>query len=120
MFTDSVTYATFLVGMMHAGLTAFPISTRNSVIGVAHLIRTTELRLLFVSPDAAMQRTALDACAILKGEGIDIHILPLPQFQDLYNQDDSSTSLTPVKYTPDPIVLILHSSGMPRYLPCLC
>ncbi|KAJ3572833.1 hypothetical protein NP233_g2821 [Leucocoprinus birnbaumii] len=108
---DTVTYATFLVGIMHAGLTAFPISTRNSVVGVAHLIRITKLRLLYVSPDAAMQRLARDACTLLKSEGIDVHILPVPQLGDLYNEDNTLSHLAPVRNTPDPIVLILHSSG---------
>lgn len=96
---------------MHAGLTAFPISTRNSVVGVAHLIRATGLRLLFVSPDPAMQRIALDACEILKGEGITVNIVPAPQFGDLYNEDNTSNKLTPLRSSPDPVVLILHSSG---------
>lgn len=119
---DSVTYTTFLVGIMHAGLTAFPISTRNSVVGIAHLIRTTNLRLLFVSPDTAMQRLALDACTLLKSEGIDVHILPAPQFEDLYNQDSSVTQLAPVRSSPDPEILILHSSGstaQPKPIPFL-
>lgn len=108
---DTITYFTFVVGIMHAGLTAFPISTRNSVVGVAHLIRTTGLRLLFVSPDPAMQRLARDACAILKGEGITVDIISSPHFEELYNGDNTQGSLAPVRNSPDPVVLILHSSG---------
>ncbi|KXN82193.1 Polyketide synthase HetM [Leucoagaricus sp. SymC.cos] len=119
---DSITYVTFSVGIMHAGLAAFPISTRNSVVGIAHLIRTTGLRLLFVSPDSAMQRLASDACTLLENEGIDVHILPVPQFNDLYNQDKSCSELAPVRSSPDPVVLILHSSGstaQPKPVPFL-
>jgi hypothetical protein len=96
---------------MHAGLTAFPISTRNSVVGVAHLIRSTGLRLLFASPDLAMQRIALEATAILEKEGITFSVLAAPQFGELYNEDHSHKQLVPVRSCADPVVLILHSSG---------
>ncbi|KAJ3566240.1 hypothetical protein NP233_g7123 [Leucocoprinus birnbaumii] len=108
---DTITYATFLIGVMHAGLTPFPLSTNNSAVDVAHLIRTTELRLLFVSQDAVMQSCALEACAILKSEGIDVHILPMPQFEDMYGQDNLTNRLPVVKNLLDPIVLMIHSSG---------
>ncbi|XP_006463297.1 hypothetical protein AGABI2DRAFT_120116 [Agaricus bisporus var. bisporus H97] len=108
---DTITYTTFTVGIIHAGLTPFPISTRNSIVGVAHLIRTTGLHLLFVSPDSAMQRIALEATAILEKEGIIVKILPVPQFDDLYNEDDTFKQLVPVRISADPIILILHSSG---------
>lgn len=110
--SDTITYTTFTVGIIHAGLTPFPISTRNSIVGVAHLIRTTGLHLLFVSPDSAMQRIALEATAILEKEGIIVKILPVPQFDDLYNEDDTFKQLVPVRISADPIILILHSSGM--------
>jgi hypothetical protein len=96
---------------MHAGLTAFPISTRNSVVGVAHLIRSTGLQLLFVSPDLAMQQIALEATTILEKEGIAVSVLAAPQFGELYNGDDSHKQLVPVRSCADPVVLILHSSG---------
>jgi len=99
---------------MHAGLTPFPLSTRNSVSGVAHLIRSTGLRLLFVSPDSAMQRIALEAVATLEKEGIVVNVLPVPQFGDLYNEDDAFKQLVPVRISSDPVVIILHSSGMLR------
>ncbi|KAI0308598.1 hypothetical protein OF83DRAFT_218489, partial [Amylostereum chailletii] len=54
--SDTITICTTLVGIMHAGLTPFPISTRNSAVGVAHLIAKTGILQLFVSPDPAMQR----------------------------------------------------------------
>ncbi|KAF7761593.1 hypothetical protein Agabi119p4_9585 [Agaricus bisporus var. burnettii] len=119
---DTVTYITLALGIMHAGLTPFPISTRNSIIGVAHLIRTTCLRILFVSPDSAMQRIALEATMVLEREGIIVNILPAPQFDDFYNEDGSFRQLAPVRVSADPVVLILHSSGstaQPKPIPML-
>ncbi|KAF8196149.1 hypothetical protein BJ912DRAFT_846943 [Pholiota molesta] len=55
---DSITYYALVVGIMKAGFTAFPISTRNSADGVAHLLAKTSSRLLFASADAAVARLA--------------------------------------------------------------
>jgi hypothetical protein len=59
-----------------------------------------------------MQRIALEAIAILEKEGISVKILPVPQFGDLYNEDDTFKQMVPVRISEDPIILILHSSGM--------
>ncbi|XP_006456444.1 hypothetical protein AGABI2DRAFT_211390 [Agaricus bisporus var. bisporus H97] len=108
---DTMTYMALLVGIMHAGLTPFAISTRNSVDGVVHLIRSTGLQLLFVSQDRTMQRLASEVGARLKDEGIIINIIPAPQFSDLYNEDSTYRELLPMKNSSDPVTIILHSSG---------
>lgn len=99
---------------MHAGLTPFAISTRNSVDDVAHLIRTTGLRLLLVSPDPAMQRLASEVSAKLETEGITVNTVLTPQFGDLYNEDNTFRKLLPARNLVTPVILILHSSGTLR------
>ncbi|KAI0769291.1 acetyl-CoA synthetase-like protein [Trametes elegans] len=109
---DSITLMALLVGVMYLGYTPFPISVRNSAVAVAHLVRRTSARTLFVSRDVAMQRAAHEAQELLANEGYDVELLPLPGFRDLYN--DSEEGLE-VKMGPnlheDTPCLILHSSG---------
>ena len=62
---------------MYLGVTPFPISTRNSAIGVAHLASKTAVRQMFVSTDPAMQRIAREANEILaRGEQALLHVSP--------------------------------------------
>jgi hypothetical protein len=58
-----------------------------------------------------MQRLALEAVAVLEKEGIIVNILPVPLFDDLYNEDDTCKQLIPVRVSADPVIIILHSSG---------
>jgi hypothetical protein len=58
-----------------------------------------------------MQRIALEAVAILEKEGIMVNILPVPQFNNLYNEDDAFKQLVPVPTFADSVIVILHSSG---------
>ncbi|TBU53497.1 acetyl-CoA synthetase-like protein [Dichomitus squalens] len=108
--TDSPTYLTIQVGIMYLGHTPFPISARNSSVAVAHLIRKTSLRQLFVSRDAAMQRIAHEAKEQLANDGYEVELLPLPEFTDLYN-DGPEPDIPMSRIVPDKPALILHSSG---------
>lgn len=70
---------------MYLGLTAFPISTRNSAIAVAHLVSKIGVRQMYVSADPAMQRLAQEANELLLAkDGIEFEALPMPNFEDLY------------------------------------
>lgn len=108
---DTISYFTLMTGIMHLGFTPFPISTRNSAVGVAHLMGKTGILQLFVSPDPAMQRLAQQAIEILAKEGTDVEILNLPQFEDIYNDNNDFQDVEPGPIGPDTTVLILHSSG---------
>ena len=107
---------------MYLGVTPFPISTRNSAIGVAHLASKTAVRQMFVSTDPAMQRLAREANEILaRGEG-DVkgepfEVLRMPDFEDMYGPggDDELVPMGPV--SPDKASIILHSSG--EVAPCM-
>ncbi|KAF8196144.1 hypothetical protein BJ912DRAFT_1083107, partial [Pholiota molesta] len=63
---DSITYYALVVGIMRAGFTVFPISTRNSTDGVAHLLAKTSSKLFFASADAAVARLAEESCSIFE------------------------------------------------------
>ncbi|KAI0673258.1 acetyl-CoA synthetase-like protein [Trametes maxima] len=108
---DSITLMTLFIGIMYLGCTPFPISVRNSAAAVAHLVRGTSVRDLFVSPDGGMQRIANEAREILSAEGYEINLLPLPTFEDFYDEHDESL---PIKMGPvheNKPAIILHSSG---------
>lgn len=104
-------------GIWLTGATPFLISTRNSPAAVAHLMSTTNVSAVFVSPDAQMQ--SLAAAALRKlvqpegGMGSKIHKFSTPKHDDLFN----SLAVTlkplqlPTSVTLDSPALILHSSG---------
>ncbi|OCH89652.1 acetyl-CoA synthetase-like protein [Obba rivulosa] len=109
--TDSITFFTFMVGVMYLGLTPFPLSTRNSSAAVVHLVRSTGVRLLFVSSDPAMQRLSHQAQETLRAEGHHLELVPMPQFGDLYNESNEGQDVQMGKLSIDNTILILHSSG---------
>lgn len=98
---------------MYSGYTPFPISTRNSATAVVHLIRSTGIQQLFISPDPAMQNLMQQARDILRADGYDIQLLSMPQFQDLYKDsaNNGHEEVQQGKMDGESITLILHSSG---------
>ncbi|TFK32327.1 acetyl-CoA synthetase-like protein [Crucibulum laeve] len=109
--SDTISFFTMVVGIMHTGSTPFPISTRNSVGGVAHLLRESGARLLFISPDSGMQRLGRDAVTMLAQDGTTVGILDMPQFTDLYNSEEILGDVGLVEVHPHQPMIILHSSG---------
>ncbi|TFY77866.1 hypothetical protein EWM64_g6143 [Hericium alpestre] len=112
---DSITYFTLMMGIMLLGFTPFPISTRNSAAGVAHLVRTTGVLRLFVSPDPAMQRLSKETIGILAEDSIAVKLIPIPQFEDFYNGSNEDERVSFNKLRNDKLALILHSSGEHSY-----
>ncbi|KIK57001.1 hypothetical protein GYMLUDRAFT_247275 [Collybiopsis luxurians FD-317 M1] len=116
---DPITYFALVEGIMRAGFTPFPISTRNSDAAVAHLLKITESKHLFVSPDVAMQGLAAKALSTLAQEdGVvngevgkkQIDILPTPIFQDLF--EANTLNLEPSGPADmESVAIIVHSSG---------
>ncbi|KIK57192.1 hypothetical protein GYMLUDRAFT_247153 [Collybiopsis luxurians FD-317 M1] len=115
---DTITYFALVEGIMRAGYTAFPISTRNSDVAVAHLLKSTDSKFLFVSPDVAMQDLASRALSrlayqdgLVNGEaGKQIDIFPTPVFEDLFQK--TALNPEPSEVTDmESIAIILHSSG---------
>ena len=114
---DSISFYTLEAGLMYLGLTAFPISTRNSAIAVAHLVAKIGVRQMYVSADPAMQRLAQEANELLAkdGPGNAFEALPMPDFEDLYGpggDGDGDDALVPMgRVSPDKTCIIIHSSG---------
>ncbi|KAJ7596093.1 hypothetical protein C8J56DRAFT_395210 [Mycena floridula] len=121
--TDWFTYFILLAGIMRAGYQAFPISSRNSAMGIAHLIQKTRTKYLFVSADSAVQRLALGACehpSIGGSVGSNLHILDMPAFETLLGPSSASMGIPQEEFAPLPPMIppdcsdpafILHSSG---------
>lgn len=80
-------------------------------MAIAHLVRRMSVRDVLVSPDAGMQRIAHEAREQLAKEGYELNILPLPQFQDLYNESDDGLGVKMGPLDADKPAVILHSSG---------
>lgn len=102
---------------MRAGCRAFPISPRNSDIGVANLLQKMDVRYLFVSKDQAMQKLAASAIERVFAERPDskiISVYPALSFETLYegNTDGLRAPPPPEKVDIRSTALILHSSGM--------
>ncbi|KAL7278804.1 hypothetical protein ACG7TL_007815 [Trametes sanguinea] len=108
---DPITLLTLYVGAMYLGHAVFPLSVRNSAVAVAHLARRTSLHHLFVSHDPAMQRLAHEAKDILKKEGYEIELVPLPEYRDLYNHSKDGLDIQMAPQNDEKTCLILHSSG---------
>ena len=120
--TDIITYTTFLYSHLRLThpdtssrpLLPFPISPHNSVAAVAHLVRVTGVKYLWVT-EGPMRAVADE---IMHQEGLEnTVILPFPFFSDLYSESRSSVptwkkeSNNYVAASLDQPALILHSSG---------
>ncbi|KAJ7156520.1 hypothetical protein C8R43DRAFT_1125714 [Mycena crocata] len=118
---DQISYFSLVAGIMSAGYQVFPLSPRNSKLGILHLLQSTKCSHLLVSADAAIQALALDVAATIVAEGGRLKLIPTPSFEDLYL---ATTLVQYVPPSPRPkstdITLILHSSGsvsLPKPIP---
>ncbi|GBE89735.1 acetyl-CoA synthetase-like protein [Sparassis crispa] len=109
--SDTITFFSLIVGIMHLGLIPFPISTRNSATAVAHLVKKTGVLQLIVSSDAATQRLGHHANELLAKDGDKVDIVPMPHFSDLYNDEEGKGVKKIRERNVDNVTLILHSSG---------
>lgn len=115
--TDQLSYFALTAGIMRAGYRAFPISARNSDVGVANLLQKTKAKYVLVSDDRAMQEIAISARSIISASSSDcpceIELLPVPSFDQLYVESgEEFAPLSPMVDTDlRNIAIILHSSG---------
>ncbi len=102
---------------MRLGFTPFPISTRNSVVAIVHLIKSTGTRHLVVSQDAPLQSTADMVCRqFWEADNKLITTIPMPHFGDLFSgKPGSYERLPPVRPDWSQTALIIHSSGSTRF-----
>ncbi|KAK0472170.1 NRPS-like enzyme [Armillaria novae-zelandiae] len=113
--TDSITYFTILIGIMRLGKIPFPISPRNSVPAIIHLMKSTNSKYLVVSEDATLQKLADVVC---KERTVDERIVTIlmPRFADLYSSGlRSYQPLPPIRPEWSQTAIILHSSGTTRF-----
>ena len=119
LLLDSITYYTFVIGIMNAGFTPFPISPRNSSESIARLLESTGCENVFVSDDLPVQKLSESSFALYKHNPgrSPIHSCLTPFFEDLYLKDwgvnDDGNSSIYVRKIDDhstPCVII-HSSG---------
>jgi long-subunit acyl-CoA synthetase (AMP-forming) len=101
---------------MKAGFTVFPISTRNSADGVAHLLAKTSSKLLFTSNDATVARLAEASCSIFEADNEGDHVarVVVPAIDYFYNAFPQAGGAVPSRVIPDPSTtpcVIIHSSG---------
>ncbi|TFK84744.1 acetyl-CoA synthetase-like protein [Polyporus arcularius HHB13444] len=108
--SDSLSYIALVWAIMSRGDTPFPISTRNSALAVAHLVKQTGIQHLFVSSDPAMQRLAHEAAELRAADGARVQTFQMPTFEDLYLKDEG-VDFEVQKRGLDEIVMIMHSSG---------
>ena len=99
---------------MRAGYTCFAISPRNSPEAVAHLLTASETALLLVSSEFSMVALGESALKMMRGKVPPMHHMPV--FEDLFTSamDPAFVTYPEVKYDPESIALILHSSGSYR------
>ncbi|KAK0199436.1 NRPS-like enzyme [Desarmillaria ectypa] len=114
--TDSITYFTVLVGLMRLGKIPFPISPRNSVAAIVHLMKSTSSKYLVVSGDATLQKLADTICCHFRESDKDIITISMPRFADLLpSEPRSHQPLAPIRPEWSQTAVILHSSGTTRF-----
>ncbi|KAJ3539483.1 hypothetical protein NM688_g6353 [Phlebia brevispora] len=115
--SDTITYFCTIVGLLWAGLTAFPISPRNGAQAVAELLSRTDASHLCISSEPRMSSLAEAACRILQSDGRksqEVEVHKMPSFDDLFSAPTPSSTnlpLPPRKRDLDAPIIILHSSG---------
>ncbi|KAK0219168.1 NRPS-like enzyme [Armillaria fumosa] len=116
--TNLITYFAVIAGLMRLGFIPFPISTRNSVPAIVHLLKSTGARHLIVSQDASLQSTTEIICRQFWEADVNdkITIIPMPHFSDLFSgKPGSYEPLPPVHPDWSQTALIIHSSGSTRF-----
>ncbi|KZT61212.1 acetyl-CoA synthetase-like protein [Calocera cornea HHB12733] len=131
---DTLTYVTIIMAIVRAGFTAFPLSVRNSLPALEHLINKTHCQYIIGSiPSKGYQSSALqETTAMLLQKIPNLNLLDLPRYSTLYPRlaqyppapydavsDKAITpSLAPVRtfasyrdFTLNTPLYILHSSG---------
>ncbi|KAH7912486.1 acetyl-CoA synthetase-like protein [Hygrophoropsis aurantiaca] len=110
--SDTITYFTTLLGMLHAGIVVFPISPRNPAAAIAHLLSITGVSHILTSGEPPIRELAKDAADSLKLKGFpSVPIKPMPSFNQVFNKDAVFERLPPRTYDYGRTALIVHSSG---------
>ncbi|CCM01516.1 uncharacterized protein FIBRA_03572 [Fibroporia radiculosa] len=110
--TETITHFCFTLGVLYAGYTVFPLSTRNSPAAVAHLLSKSSACCIFTSNEPAIQALVGNALQDKQSELIPVHSMPV--FSDLFPQNASSEPVEFLhrrRYDLSATAVISHSSG---------
>ncbi|TDL22742.1 acetyl-CoA synthetase-like protein [Rickenella mellea] len=118
---DTITSCVLLAGIIRAGYQAFQISPKNSTAAVAHLLRRTNCRMIFISDDTATKDLCQNAVEELQ---IEIPIVIAPNFNDVFRDEKDTFIRLPPIIPPnlDIPAVIFHSSGstsFPKPIPIM-
>lgn len=106
--------------MLRAGITTFPISPRNSVAGVVHLLVQTKPSYILVSSEGPIQDLVHNALAQMRESHpqVTIEIRKMPTYESLYKEEEVAFERLPPRQIDYNVPrLIVHSSGM-HITPC--
>ncbi|KAG8908187.1 hypothetical protein FRB99_008730 [Tulasnella sp. 403] len=116
--TDTITYITTLMGVLRAGFTGFPISSRNSPAALAHLLGKTNAKVLITTQDDPTQALVSSGIQLLSENGnAESTSLPkvvvMPRHDQLYPEEETEFEYLPdmAQVNVDSPAVILHSSG---------
>ncbi|EPQ51233.1 acetyl-CoA synthetase-like protein [Gloeophyllum trabeum ATCC 11539] len=122
--SDSITFFATLLGVIHAGHVAFPISPRNSPAALAHLLVEAQVTVLLIGREKPLKGLADAGLSELASQNPDraatLKTDEMPVFEDLFppeefdeqKQVSTSPSRTPIMDDP---AIMMHSSGSTRY-----
>ena len=101
-----------MTGVMRAGYTVFPISSRNCPAAVAHLLAEMKVSHLFVGNDENMQSLAKSALAMVDVSKLQVFAMPTHAYMFSSSEGDSCEPELPFE-RPEltSTALIVHSSG---------
>lgn len=115
--TDTIVNIALVLGVMRAGLVAFPISPRASVAGISHLLVSTNTHHLVAGGSPAISHL-VESISITLEQTHSLHIIPVPSFAEVFPElayVDSEPSHEAYPYAglgaDNTVVSILHSSG---------
>ncbi|KAJ3871569.1 hypothetical protein F5051DRAFT_446052 [Lentinula edodes] len=111
--SDALTYSMVLLGILRAGMTAFPISPRFTPDVIAHLINSVKPTHIIVNAERAVMMDQIMLLATSEDKPI---VLQMPTYHDIFCRESDTT---PMKHQRrmEETALIIHSSGSTSLFP---
>ncbi|TFK51599.1 acetyl-CoA synthetase-like protein [Heliocybe sulcata] len=114
---DTLIYTAVLMGMIRAGLTPFPISSRNSAPAVCSMLEKTNCHRL-VTTSGSLHGLLEDTKTELDIKGYELQVEEIPSLRDLFpclGKEGASDDFHPYpaldKQQLDDVLIYIHSSG---------
>ncbi|KIP12189.1 hypothetical protein PHLGIDRAFT_371020 [Phlebiopsis gigantea 11061_1 CR5-6] len=114
--TDTVLYAAVLLGLLRAGFVPYPMSPRNSVQGVVHMLEATSCTRIM--GQGSTSSLVYHAQAEMAAKGVDVRVDSLPGLENAFPAfcGQPKTELQPYPPAPAPVnmddpSMYMHSSG---------